>query len=57
MPKRYTVEMTITNEETGTQVDADSYTERYDDDEEAKGKFQDKKQAAQNAGKGRPGQG
>ena len=56
MPKRYTVEMTITNDDTNTQVDGDSYTEMYDSDDEAEAKFQDKKQASRNAGKGRPGQ-
>jgi hypothetical protein len=51
MPKRYTVEMTITNDE-GTQVDDDSHFEWYENDQQAKGKFQEKKQAARNAGKG-----
>jgi hypothetical protein len=56
MPKRYTVEMTITNAETATKVDTDTDVEFYDDDQEAARKFNEKKQAARKAGKGRPEQ-
>lgn len=52
MPKRYTVEMTITNDETNTQVATDSHEEMYNDDEQAELKFRDKERAARNTGKG-----
>lgn len=52
MPKRYRIDMTITNEDTNTQVDSDSYVERYDNDKEVKEKFQPKKEAVRKADAG-----
>jgi hypothetical protein len=52
MPKRYRIDMTITNEETDTQVDSDSHVERLKDDTDAKEKFQLKTEAARKEGKG-----
>jgi hypothetical protein len=52
MPKKYRIDMTITNLETKTKVARDSHLEHYDDDTQANEKFQLKKDAARQAGKG-----
>lgn len=55
MPKRYRIEMALFDEETDTQVEpTDTHRDTYKDDTEAMAKFADKKQAAREAGKGRP---
>ena len=51
MPKRYTVEMRITDEQQ-VEVASDSHEENYDDDKKAKEQFEDKARAARKAGKG-----
>jgi hypothetical protein len=55
MPKRYTIEMTLTEEASNTQLDTDSEVVTYGDDAEAKKEFAKKKKAARDAGKGQPG--
>lgn len=50
MPKRYSIEITI-YDESNTQVATDSHEEQYANDEQAKAKFEEKKQAARKAGK------
>jgi hypothetical protein len=52
MPKKYRIDMTITNIETKTEVDSDSHREDYNDDTQAREKFQLKKEAARREGKG-----
>jgi hypothetical protein len=52
MPKKYRIDMTITNIETKTEVKSDSHFEHYSDDTQAREKFQLKKDAARKAGKG-----
>ena len=51
MPKRYSVEMRIFDEKQ-VEVASDSHEEEYDDDEQAKEKFEDKARDARKAGKG-----
>ena len=51
MPKRYKIEMTLTEEKSGTQVDRDPYKVDYDTEEEAKQDFAKKAKAAQDTGK------
>jgi len=51
MPKRYTVEIRIFDEES-TELASDSHEEKYKDDKQAKLKFDDKTRAAREAGKG-----
>ena len=51
MPKRYTVEIRIYDDES-TELASDSYEEEYNDDKQAKEKFDDKARAARKAGKG-----
>jgi hypothetical protein len=56
MPKRYRIEMTLFDDEENTQVEpTDPHNEKYDTETEAKEKFAEKKKAARDAGKGRPG--
>lgn len=50
MPKRYTIEMSI-YDESKVQVATDSHEEEYDDNEQAKKKFEEKERAARKAGK------
>jgi len=50
MPKRYTVEMRIFDEE-NAELASNSHEEEYDDDKQAKEKFEDKARAARKAGK------
>jgi hypothetical protein len=53
MPKRYRIEMTLFDDQTNTQVEpTDPHREKYEDDEEAKSKFAEKKKAAHETGKG-----
>jgi hypothetical protein len=52
MPKRYKIEMTLTEEASNTQLGADSEVVTYTDDAEAKKKFAEKKEASRKAGKG-----
>jgi hypothetical protein len=52
MPKRYRIEMTLTEEASNTQLDADSDVVTYTDDTEAKKEFAKKKKAARETGKG-----
>jgi hypothetical protein len=52
MPKKYRIDMTITNIETKTEISSDSHLEQYNDDKQASEKFQLKKDAARSAGKG-----
>ena len=52
MPKRYRIELSITDIKSNTQLDSSSHEETYKDDAEAKTKFQQKDRAATNAGKG-----
>ena len=52
MPKKYRIDMTITNIETKTEISSDSHLEQYNDDKQAGEKFQLKKEAARSAGKG-----
>jgi hypothetical protein len=51
MPKRYRIDMTLTEEASNTQLDADSEAVTYRDDAEAKKKFAEKKEPARKAGK------
>ena len=51
MPKRYTVEIRI-RDAAKTELASDIYEEEYNDDEQAKLKFDDKARAARKAGKG-----
>ena len=50
MPKRYTVEIRILDED--AELASDTHEEKYDDDQQAKEKFDDKARAARKAGKG-----
>lgn len=50
MPKRYRIEMSI-YDENDQQVATESHEEEYDDDEQAKRKFEDKENAARRTGK------
>lgn len=53
MPKRYRIDMTITNLETNTQVGPTrDHEEKYKDDDQAQERFGDKVQAARDTGKG-----
>lgn len=53
MPKRYRIEMTLFNDETNTQLEpTDKHKESYQNDEEAKAKFAEKKKVARETGKG-----
>jgi hypothetical protein len=51
MPKRYRIEMII-YDKSDTQLARDSQQEQYESDEQAKAKFEEKKQASHEAGKG-----
>ena len=51
MPKKYRIDMTITNTETNTELAAKSHEEDYKDDAEAIRKFPKKTDAAEKAGK------
>ena len=51
MPKRYKIDMTLTEEASNTQLAADSEVVTYRDDAEAKKKFDEKKEASRKAGK------
>lgn len=51
MPKRYKIEMTLTEEKSGKQVDHDAYKVDYDTEEEAKQDFAKKVKAARETGK------
>lgn len=51
MPKRYKIEMTLTEEKSGTQVDRDAHRVDYDTEEEATQDFAKKAKAAQDTGK------
>ena len=51
MPKRYSVEIRILDAQK-TELASDSHEEKYDDDEQAKKKFEAKARAAREAGKG-----
>lgn len=51
MPKRYTVEIRL-RDAAKTELASDSYEEEYNDDKQAKEKFEDKARAARKAGKG-----
>jgi hypothetical protein len=54
MPKRYRIDMTLTEEASGKQVDDDTYKVDYETEEEAKRDFAKKAKAGRDAGKGRP---
>ena len=51
MPKKYRIDMTITDTETNTQVDSSVLEETYENDAEAQSKFSKKVDAAEKAGK------
>ena len=51
MPKRYRIDMTLTEVASNTQLDAASEVVTYRDDAEAKEKFAEKKEASRKAGK------
>ena len=54
MPKKYRIDMTITNTQTNTELDAVPHEEDYKDDAEAKRKFLKKVDAAKKSGKPDP---
>jgi hypothetical protein len=51
MPKRYRIEMTLTEEASGNQVDDDTYKVDYGTEEEAKRDFAKKAKANHDTGK------
>jgi hypothetical protein len=51
MPKRYKIEMTLTEDRGGKQVDRDAHRVDYDTEEEAKQDFAKKVKAARETGK------
>jgi hypothetical protein len=54
MPKRWRIVLTLFDDE-GNELTSDSHTERYNDEAEARAKFDEKDRAAKGAGKGSPG--
>ena len=52
MPKRYRVEISIYDQQSNIQVATTSHEEQYEDEEQAKQKFEEKKMAVHKAGKG-----
>ncbi len=52
MPKRYRIAMTLTEDASNTELDADTHLEMYEDDAEAKKEFAKKEKAARETGKG-----
>ena len=51
MPKRYRIEMTLTEDKSGKLVDRDSYKVDYETEEEAKQDFAKKTKAGRETGK------
>jgi hypothetical protein len=52
MPKRYRIDMTLSDDSSNTQIDKKTHFENYEDDTEAKKQFAKKEKAARETGKG-----